>query len=102
MIRRPPRSTLFPYTTLFRSLPEVVYGPGKTVEQLRGIVTGLLEHNTGPVLVTRVTPDVADAVLSSMDGGVHDPEARLLVWRPEIGRGHVRTPVTPISACPAS
>src|SRR2546430_6125763 len=24
MIRRPPRSTLFPYTTLFRSLPEDV------------------------------------------------------------------------------
>src|SRR3989442_4969161 len=24
MIRRPPRSTLFPYTTLFRSLPERV------------------------------------------------------------------------------
>src|SRR3989442_8920493 len=24
MIRRPPRSTLFPYTTLFRSLPRVV------------------------------------------------------------------------------
>src|SRR5437588_1370186 len=23
MLRRPPRSTLFPYTTLFRSLPEV-------------------------------------------------------------------------------
>src|SRR2546422_2001591 len=23
MIRRPPRSTLFPYTTLFRSLPEL-------------------------------------------------------------------------------
>src|SRR2546423_2273493 len=28
MIRRPPRSTLFPYTTLFRSLPQV-----HTVEQ---------------------------------------------------------------------
>src|SRR5260221_8761885 len=26
MIRRPPRSTLFPYTTLFRSLLESVYG----------------------------------------------------------------------------
>src|SRR2546430_5604783 len=25
MIRRPPRSTLFPYTTLFRSLPETRY-----------------------------------------------------------------------------
>src|SRR3712207_7805843 len=24
MIRRPPRSTLFPYTTLFRSAPEIV------------------------------------------------------------------------------
>src|SRR5256886_8474374 len=29
MIRRPPRSTLFPYTTLFRSVPaEPVGGPG--------------------------------------------------------------------------
>src|SRR3712207_8266063 len=32
MIRRPPRSTLFPYTTLFRSLlGEDVVGPGITV-----------------------------------------------------------------------
>src|SRR3712207_7157838 len=29
MIRRPPRSTLFPYTTLFRSL---AHGPGAVVE----------------------------------------------------------------------
>src|SRR3712207_8366333 len=27
MIRRPPRSTLFPYTTLFRSLPRPVVAP---------------------------------------------------------------------------
>src|SRR3712207_8740300 len=26
MIRRPPRSTLFPYTTLFRSQPDARYG----------------------------------------------------------------------------
>ena len=26
MIRRPPRSTLFPYTTLFRSLPREIEG----------------------------------------------------------------------------
>src|SRR3989449_6887894 len=31
MIRRPPRSTLFPYTTLFRSLADEV-GLGKTIE----------------------------------------------------------------------
>src|SRR5215213_11707742 len=29
MIRRPPRSTLFPYTTLFRSAPGSVRGPAK-------------------------------------------------------------------------
>src|SRR5574337_1681124 len=29
MIRRPPRSTLFPYTTLFRSNPEVPVAPGE-------------------------------------------------------------------------
>src|SRR5436189_4302965 len=28
MIRRPPRSTLFPYTTLFRSLGGIVLGDG--------------------------------------------------------------------------
>src|SRR5256885_5154322 len=30
MIRRPPRSTLFPYTTLFRSEPDT--GPGDVVD----------------------------------------------------------------------
>src|SRR3712207_7365742 len=33
MIRRPPRSTLFPYTTLFRSVQRVgVVGPGAGVD----------------------------------------------------------------------
>src|SRR5687768_17876245 len=32
MIRRPPRSTLFPYTTLFRSDEEVLAGVGIAVE----------------------------------------------------------------------
>jgi len=31
MIRRPPRSTLFPYTTLFRSTMEIVDGSGHMV-----------------------------------------------------------------------
>src|SRR5882757_10564647 len=30
MLRRPPRSTLFPYTTLFRSPPRLELGPGRT------------------------------------------------------------------------
>src|SRR2546426_9065529 len=31
MIRRPPRSTLFPYTTLFRSFPVIRYRTGDLV-----------------------------------------------------------------------
>lgn len=65
-----------------QGLPEVVYGPGKTAEQIAGIVTGLLEHNSGPVLATRVAPDTAAAVLGRVDAGSYDEEARLLLWRP--------------------
>src|SRR2546430_9422916 len=37
MIRRPPRSTLFPYTTLFRSrLPRAARGAGRVPLQRRG------------------------------------------------------------------
>src|SRR3712207_9550209 len=32
MIRRPPRSTLFPYTTLFRSAPRLEHGPRALVD----------------------------------------------------------------------
>src|SRR2546430_10582898 len=38
MIRRPPRSTLFPYTTLFRSL----YRPGQY--DLAGAIVGVVEE----------------------------------------------------------
>ncbi len=34
MLRRPPRSTLFPYTTLFRSIPGVVI-PDEVVDRLQ-------------------------------------------------------------------
>ncbi|WP_431946909.1 nickel pincer cofactor biosynthesis protein LarB [Actinacidiphila sp. bgisy167] len=70
-----------------QGLPEVVYGPGKTVAQIAGIVTGLLEHNSGPVLATRVAPDTAAAVLERVDAGSYDEEARLLLWRPAAPAG---------------
>src|SRR3712207_7069261 len=40
MIRRPPRSTLFPYTTLFRS---------PSAGRRGGLVTTLTLHTTGPI-----------------------------------------------------
>ncbi|MGP3971733.1 nickel pincer cofactor biosynthesis protein LarB [Streptomyces sp. 6N223] len=65
-----------------QGLPEVVYGPGKTTGQIRGIVTGLLTHNAGPVLVTRLDEETAAAVGGAVPGGRYDAASRLLVWRP--------------------
>src|SRR3712207_8761847 len=40
MIRRPPRSTLFPYTTLFRSQEGDAGAPGRVVPQGGGDIAG--------------------------------------------------------------
>src|SRR5258705_6452664 len=40
MIRRPPRSTLFPYTTLFRSLPSTLEGDARHRRQARMLLYG--------------------------------------------------------------
>ncbi|MEJ3654199.1 nickel pincer cofactor biosynthesis protein LarB [Actinomycetes bacterium KLBMP 9759] len=66
--------------------PEVVYGPGKTVEQIVGVVRSLLAANDGPVLVTRLDPDTAGAVAAEVPGGTYDATARLVVWRPAAQR----------------
>src|SRR2546426_11358780 len=39
MIRRPPRSTLFPYTTLFRSLVRIAGSPPKIAAKLENFLT---------------------------------------------------------------
>src|SRR5205085_3927944 len=46
MIRRPPRSTLFPYTTLFRSELRAAERAGKT-EQQRGTIAETLQSVAG-------------------------------------------------------
>src|SRR5260370_28381675 len=46
MIRRPPRSTLFPYTTLFRSVPNV-FLVVLNVLLLRSRILALSIHTTG-------------------------------------------------------
>lgn len=47
---------------LRQGLAEVVFAPGKTVEQVEGIVRQLLAGNAGPVLVSRCAPEQAAAV----------------------------------------
>src|SRR2546422_8360812 len=42
MIRRPPRSTLFPYTTLFRSYYQHRVDPSVPIEETVGAMAGLV------------------------------------------------------------
>src|SRR5256885_9022826 len=64
MIRRPPRSTLFPYTTLFRSLDDVIVFHPLTREHIAQIVTILLKEVQRRLgeeeLTLRLTPAASD------------------------------------------
>src|SRR2546425_2861781 len=69
MIRRPPRSTLFPYTTLFRSLAAEV-----------GVTGGVDDVDArAAVLDGAVLRENGDAALTLDVVRVHDPLAHLLV-----------------------
>src|SRR2546422_11395930 len=99
MIRRPPRSTLFPYTTLFRS--DVARGAGRIHERdrlapevLEPRETGVAAHEEARRERALPVPQVARddrglglAVGEDVPDGVHEREVRGPV--PEIGRAHV-------------
>src|SRR3712207_6984137 len=57
MIRRPPRSTLFPYTTLFRSLA----GERASIEQRRAAFTGLTLATTREQMLEAVIESLVHA-----------------------------------------
>src|SRR2546426_10561497 len=48
MIRRPPRSTLFPYTTLFRSKPEMAEGRHPHAHEVLGPWERVVHHAPDP------------------------------------------------------
>src|SRR5437588_1907901 len=54
MIRRPPRSTLFPYTTLFRSAPNKALSvlPATTILPSGCTATALARNDTGRTALT--------------------------------------------------
>jgi hypothetical protein len=57
---------------------EVIYGAGKTTEQIRGIVSVMLEQGQSPILITRVSPEAAEELKSGIDMKYY-PEARLCI-----------------------
>src|SRR2546426_12440734 len=74
MIRRPPRSTLFPYTTLFRSLPEEAHALTNVDDRRRMAVVAEVDdgHEAELIGVARYGPSnegtTADIGLVVADG----------------------------------
>src|SRR5258708_28477079 len=56
MIRRPPRSTLFPYTTLFRSRDVREQGVGQTARLLRHLLGPTVKAWLNPLPLTNWMP----------------------------------------------
>src|SRR2546429_596676 len=72
MIRRPPRSTLFPYTTLFRSSEELALLRGRVVtlgQKIRGHVDAL--HQLEEILPRLGTPREDHISCSRIAAHVH-------------------------------
>jgi NCAIR mutase (PurE)-related protein len=59
--------------------PEVIYCAGKSVAQIEGIVTNLLEVGDTNVLATRATEEVAQAVMQLYPDAEWNPSARTIV-----------------------
>src|SRR5258707_662317 len=81
MIRRPPRSTLFPYTTLFRSVV-VVEGAG-------GFLVPLNSYQTGADLAVRLGLPVVLVVGMRLGCLNHALLTRRQIEAFQIGRAHV-------------
>jgi len=84
MIRRPPRSTLFPYTTLFRS--------GKPLRGKAAVLEAWQRFYDGPRAPFSWQPDevvvIGDGTLAQSTGPVRDPDGKVFarfrsVWRRE-------------------
>src|SRR2546426_9768397 len=99
MIRRPPRSTLFPYTTLFRSLG--TFGGVQAVERSLHLTLHRLAQANGETHVTCTLADSQPMVRRArdLDGTVWAADgsrSRLVrkvtwqcLWTRQIGRAHV-------------
>ncbi len=72
------------HRALRQGMPEAVYAPGKTPEQCAEIVAELLEHGTGPVLLTRCDSVQIEAVLTAHPGAAQVGAS--LLWRSAVPR----------------
>ena len=62
---------------LRQGIPEVIYGAGKTPQQIISIASALREHGQRTVLVTRTSPESAEIICRSLDA-VYYTDARIV------------------------
>jgi len=85
---------------LRQGLPEAVLGQGKTAGQCAAIVAEMLEHGSGPVLLTRADREQVATTLERCPGGavtpgLTDPATMFMVgWRPAPPRSERAVVVT--------
>ena len=73
MIRRPPRSTLFPYTPLFRSATRAILDQDRVAGVIVGCRLGLTEHRAANARVFDFSLDDQDwAVIDAATEGHRD------------------------------
>lgn len=63
--------------------PEVIYSPGKTLEQIKGIVENMLKRSTGNILASRADRNVYEAIKSVTAAAVYYEAARSVVVKRE-------------------
>src|SRR5260370_10855401 len=92
MIRRPPRSTLFPYTTLFRSRSSCRRAPASATIQTRRL-PALLNCRTHSTKAGSISPARSEEHTSELQSHLN-LVCRLLLQKKNEGRGQ-RTPDLP-------
>ena len=58
---------------------EVIYSPGKSLDQIRGIVENMLKNSSGNILASRAEPAVFDAIKAISPDAIYYQEARSVV-----------------------
>lgn len=58
--------------------PEVVFCPGKTLTQIRGIMENLVRHSESTILASRATAEIYESILQIAPDAVWHEEARIV------------------------
>ena len=65
---------------LRRGFPEVIYGAGKTREQIAGILTSLIAASDNGIMVSRIDETAADSLCLEFPRAVYHREAHMLTF----------------------